>query len=64
MLEDCSLTELYADKVTLLGISTIALALITCCPKLRNICLTCAGPDDVYHEMVMGMLAAVGRAGG
>lgn len=62
-LEAFYLKGLDADKVTLLGVSAIALAVITRCPKLKYICLTCAGPNDVYFEMVMGMLAAAGRAG-
>lgn len=63
LLTKFKLIGLNTDKVTLFGISAIALAVITRCPKLKYICLTCAGPDDVYNEMVMGMLAAAGREG-
>lgn len=58
-----NLSGLDADKVTLFGISAIALAVIKGCPKLKYICLTSAGSYDVYYEIVMGMLAATGRAG-
>lgn len=63
LLTTFKLTGLDTDKVTLFGISAIALAVIKGCPKLTHVCLTCAGPDDVYYEIVMGMLAAAGRAG-
>jgi hypothetical protein len=63
MREEFRLRGLDADNVTLLGISAIALAVITRCPNLKRLSLMCSGSDEVYHEMVVGMLQAVGRAG-
>ena len=60
MLTYLDLTELDEHKVTVVGISGIAIAVINGCPKFRQFGLSpCFSNDNCW--MLEGMLRAVGR---
>jgi hypothetical protein len=62
MLQTFSMKSL--GETTAVGISAIAHALITGCPKLKEINLKGSGPENGgHHDAIRGMLAVAGRSG-
>jgi hypothetical protein len=62
-LEAFSMKEMAPDKVTVVGVSAIALATTKGCPNLQRFHLINSYPDEDTLREVRGMLEAVGRAG-